>query len=85
MSRARDDARRNNRREFALYRTLTDDDYERSEVGSYTLGQADGCWTEYRENGQMLSGCHSEAHEPGSHFDLPPQSAGGSAWGPALN
>lgn len=63
MSRARDDARRNHRRAFALYRN--DDD--RTPVGSFWLAEADGCEFGYTEFGSCFAGTHSETHEPGSH------------------
>lgn len=72
MSRARDDARRDRRRQFALY------DGE-ALVGVDVLTESDGCWTEYRlpnysdarfladEWRRVWSRFNSADHVPGSH------------------
>jgi hypothetical protein len=60
MSRARDDRRRNNRRDFALYRA------DGSRVGEVWTWEADGCGEGCIE-GKPFAYDHSEWHVPGSH------------------
>jgi hypothetical protein len=64
MSRARDDARKNKRRQFATMR----DDGE--PVGSFWIGHADGCQEGFTEDGDGYSAAFAETHEPGSHDEL---------------
>lgn len=78
MSRARDDARRNNRRWFALYHDRRSaarvwgafDDGEGERVGAFCIGHADGCQEVFTEDGQCFEAEFVETHEPGSHDEL---------------
>jgi hypothetical protein len=69
MSRDRDDRRRINRRDFAMWHDATDD-YERALVGSFWIGHADGCSEQFTERGDCIAAEFVETHEPGSHDEL---------------
>jgi hypothetical protein len=65
MTRARDDARRNARAEFALY------DADREPVGAFSIGHADGCQEGFTEDGDgTWADVGGESHVPGSHDEL---------------
>ena len=64
MSRVRDDARKNKRRDFALYHD------DGALVGSFEIGYGDGCYEQFTEDGECYGGTVAETHEPGSHDEL---------------